>query len=98
MIPIQVGTDSNWKEVSTGYHTLALKHDGTIWAWGNNSSSELGDNTTINKDIPTQIGSDTDWLHIFATTYSSYAIKIMVLYGLGGIIRIMKWEMVIQQI
>ena len=36
----------------------------TIWAWGNNSSSELGDNTTINKDIPTQIGSDTDWLHI----------------------------------
>lgn len=75
LIPIQVGTDSNWKEVSTGYHTLALKNDGTIWAWGNNSSSELGDNTTINKDIPTQIGTDTDWLHIFATTYSSYAIK-----------------------
>lgn len=73
--PIQIGTDTDWKEVSTGYHTLALKQNGTMWAWGNNSYGELGDNTTTNKDLPVQIGSDTDWLNIYATTYSSYGIK-----------------------
>ena len=73
--PIQVGTDTDWKEASTGYHTLALKQNGTIWAWGNNSYGELGDNTNINKDLPMQIGIDSDWLNIYATTYSSYGIK-----------------------
>jgi alpha-tubulin suppressor-like RCC1 family protein len=73
--PIQVGTDNDWKEVSTGYHTLALKQNGTLWAWGNNSYGELGDNTTTNKDLPMQVGTANDWLHIHATTYSSYGIK-----------------------
>ena len=27
-------------------HSLALKSDGTVWAWGNNFSGELGDRTT----------------------------------------------------
>lgn len=73
--PIQIGTDTDWKEVSTGYHTLALKQNGTMWAWGNNSYGELGDNSNINKDLPIQIGTDTDWLNIYATNYSSYGIK-----------------------
>ncbi len=27
---------------SVGYHTLALKEDGTVWGWGGNSFNELG--------------------------------------------------------
>jgi alpha-tubulin suppressor-like RCC1 family protein len=27
---------------SVGYHTLALKEDGTVWGWGSNSFNELG--------------------------------------------------------
>jgi len=73
--PIQIGTDTDWKEVSTGSHTLALKQNGTMWAWGNNSHGELGDNSNINKDLPLQIGTDTDWLNVYATNYSSYSIK-----------------------
>ena len=34
--------------VSTaGCHTVAVKSDGTVWAWGRNSNDQLGDGTTI---------------------------------------------------
>jgi len=28
-------------------HALAVRHDGTVWAWGQNSSGNVGDGTTI---------------------------------------------------
>jgi len=36
-------------------HTLALKSDGTVWAWGDNSSGQLGDGTTANRTAPVQV-------------------------------------------
>jgi len=38
-----------------GNHNLALTTDGSFWAWGNNSSGELGDGTTTAKPAPVQI-------------------------------------------
>ncbi len=55
--PTQISTTSDWKEVNAGsFHNLALKNNGTLWAWGNNNHGQLGNNTLINKNIPTQIG------------------------------------------
>ena len=34
------------------YHSLALKKDGTIWAWGNNEYGQLGDGTLNYKKLP----------------------------------------------
>lgn len=42
-------------------HTVAIKSDGTLWAWGNNASGQLGDGTTVNRASPVQVGTATNW-------------------------------------
>jgi alpha-tubulin suppressor-like RCC1 family protein len=42
--------------VSAGaYHTLALRSDKTVWAWGLNTNGQLGDNTTTQRNAPVQV-------------------------------------------
>lgn len=36
-------------------HTLVVKNDGTIWAWGLNSSGQLGNGNTTNQKSPVQV-------------------------------------------
>ncbi|MBQ4900933.1 fibronectin type III domain-containing protein [Paenibacillus sp. Marseille-P2973] len=38
--------------------TLALKNDGTVWAWGDNVVGQLGDGTTTSKSTPVQVNID----------------------------------------
>ncbi len=37
------------------YHGLALKNDGTVWAWGFNTNGRLGDGTTTDRWTPVQV-------------------------------------------
>lgn len=42
--------------IAAGYdHSLALKSDGTVWAWGGNASGQLGDGTTTQRTSPVQV-------------------------------------------
>jgi alpha-tubulin suppressor-like RCC1 family protein len=45
-------------------HTLALKQDGTVWAWGENQAGELGDGTTKTRSTPAQVPGLTDVIAI----------------------------------
>jgi alpha-tubulin suppressor-like RCC1 family protein len=60
--PVQVGLLTNWSTLSTsGSHSLAIKTDGTLWAWGSNVGGRFGDGTVISKSSPVQVGSLTTW-------------------------------------
>ena len=37
------------------YYTVALKADGTVWAWGSNADGQLGDGTKIPRKTPVQV-------------------------------------------
>ncbi len=80
--PIQIGTDTNWAEVScsVAYSGLlvfssARKTDGTIWTTGTNTSGQLGNGTLISTVDFGQVGSDTDWTGIKCGAYFCAASK-----------------------
>lgn len=61
-MPAQVGTETTWSKVACGdHHTVAVRSDGTLWAWGKNENGQLGDGTTIQRTAPVQVGSATTW-------------------------------------
>lgn len=52
-----------------------MKTNGTLWAWGNNYAGQLGDGTTVSKNAPIQIGTETNWVLISAGGSHSLATK-----------------------
>lgn len=72
----QIGNATDWSSVSAGYgFSLALKTNGTLWGWGFNNFGQLGDNTTIDKNVPVQIGTANDWLRIDAGGQHALGVK-----------------------
>ena len=56
-------TSQCWSKISTGlYYSMGIKTDGSLWAWGDNLIGQLGDGTGINKPLPTQVGTSTNWV------------------------------------
>lgn len=55
--PVRVpGLDGVVDIAARGRFTLALKADGTVWAWGSNRYGQLGDGTTLDRASPVRVG------------------------------------------
>src|SRR5688572_26189932 len=54
--PLQIGNDTNWVSVSCGImHSLGIKSDSTLWAWGDNSHQQLGISNQVTQPCPVQV-------------------------------------------
>ncbi len=58
-----------------GNHSLALKSNGTVWAWGYNGYGQLGDGTTTRRLEPVQITGLTGVIAIAAGGNHSLALR-----------------------
>lgn len=60
--PQPVGTSTSWASVRAGGgFSMGIQADGTLWGWGANAISQLGDGTTTARTLPVQIGTASDW-------------------------------------
>ena len=84
--PVQtIAGGSNWSSVSCGYnHTAAIKTDGTLWTWGSNGGTnigqggQLGDNSswTNKRSSPVQtVAGGSTWSKVNAGYTLTGAIK-----------------------
>jgi alpha-tubulin suppressor-like RCC1 family protein len=68
-------TGSNWSKLAIGTdHGLAIKTDGTLWGWGNNSRTQLTNSVGSYANI-TQIGNSTTWAEVSTGQYETVALK-----------------------
>ena len=88
--PVTVfGGIMNWIQVSAGgSHSLGVTIAGIAYAWGSNSSGQLGDDTTSSRSSPvTVIGGITNWSQVSGGSTHSLGVTttgIAYAWGAGG--------------
>ncbi|MCL5981268.1 MAG: stalk domain-containing protein, partial [Firmicutes bacterium] len=72
--PVQVGKDRDWATVSAGsWRTVAIKTDGTLWAWGIHGIASPGvDGIQVR---PLRLSRDTDWASVSLGKDHAAALK-----------------------
>ncbi len=75
-VATQVSGLSEIVQVAAGHgHSLAIKLDGTLWAWGANGVGQLGDGTTTTRNSPVQV-KIADVAHVAGGGAHSLAVKL----------------------
>ena len=89
-LPVQVsGLNSIIALGGRDYHTLAIASNGTVWAWGWNSTGALGDGTTNATLVPVQVVGLTNPSVVSAGYHFSIALMpdgTVYEWGLGRVI------------
>jgi len=85
-LPIPPLPELKFVQVSAGFiHTMAINTWGELWAWGNNGSGRLGLGDTVNRNIPTRVGSQSNWVMVSASYNYTMAINSLgELWAWGG--------------
>jgi len=58
-----------------GQHSLGLRSDGTLWAWGYNAYGQLGLGGTADGWTPARVGSATNWVAVSGGQYHSLGLR-----------------------
>jgi alpha-tubulin suppressor-like RCC1 family protein len=75
-VPEQVSGLNQIVAIAAGdYHNLALRSDGTVWAWGDNHNAQLGDGTTVSRMTPALVRKLTGVRAITCGTLYNMALK-----------------------
>jgi alpha-tubulin suppressor-like RCC1 family protein len=75
-VPVQVSGLTGVVQVAAGFDSsLALRSDGTVWAWGFNQDGQLGDGTTTSRLTPVQVVGLTKVTQIAAGRFHSLAVR-----------------------
>jgi alpha-tubulin suppressor-like RCC1 family protein len=80
-VPVQVsGHAADWAAVTAGAagasDTCAVRTNGTVWCWGDNTYDQLGGSTTTGSPVPVQVsGHATDWAAVTAGGDHTCAVK-----------------------
>jgi alpha-tubulin suppressor-like RCC1 family protein len=80
-----VGGFTDWCQISAStFHSLAVRQNGTAWAWGCGANGRLGDNTSVNKSSPVSVvGGFTDWFQIAGGDHSLGLRQNGTIWGWG---------------
>jgi alpha-tubulin suppressor-like RCC1 family protein len=82
-----VGGFNDWISVSAGnQHSLGVRANGSLWAWGSNLNGRLGDNTVTNRSSPVSVvGGFNDWVSASAGAQHSLGVRASgSLWAWGG--------------
>lgn len=68
--------DEGWEYVSAGTdHSLAIRQDGSLWAWGANANGQLGDGTLEDRNRPVRVGLASNWVAVSAGDEFSLGLR-----------------------
>jgi alpha-tubulin suppressor-like RCC1 family protein len=74
--PIQVDS-SQWSRLSVGtLHTLAIKSNGTLWAWGGNLYGQCGFDTAAGQYKSSRVSIGTGWQTVDVSLGGAWALGI----------------------
>lgn len=75
--PVPLGTDNDWEQISGGiFFFVGIKNDHTLWTGGDNRWGQLGDSTTVDKSILTQVICEDTNVSVTASPLSKISAKI----------------------
>ena len=84
--PSALASGETYSTISTGAkHTMAVKKDGSLWAWGINENGQLGDGTVQTRLFPVKVMEDVALVSAGGsyTISSSLREHVLIAYKYG---------------